>query len=58
MFDLGVDTDIFNFFCDILVLNVYLKNRIFESYFWQSAKCKMTAQTGRKYNMFAKIWTL
>ena len=45
----------FCMFDDILVLNVYLKNGIFKICLRQSAKCKMTAQTGRKFHVFVKI---
>ncbi len=41
-------------FCE----NIYLKNDIFKICFRQSAKCRMTAQTGRKYNVFVKICNL
>ena len=49
---------VFAFFCDILVLNVCLKNGLFKICFRQSAKCKMTAQTGRKYHVFVNICNL
>ena len=57
VFDIGVNFDIFRF-CDLWQFcskNISLENGIFEIYFRQSAKCKMTAQTGRKYHVFAKI---
>ena len=38
--------------------NVNLKNGIFKICLRQSAKCKMTAQTGRKYHVFVKICNL
>ena len=38
--------------------NVNLKNGIFKICFRQSAKCKMTAQTGRTYHVFVKICNL
>ena len=42
----------FVFFGNFLSNNIYLENGIFKICFRQSAKCKMTTQTGRKYNVF------
>ena len=55
--DLGVKFDIFGFchFWRFFSKNIYLKNDIFKICFRQSAKCKMTAQTGRKFHVFVKI---
>ena len=39
----------------IFAKNVNLKNGIFKICLRQSAKCKMTAQTGRKYYVFVKF---
>ena len=38
--------------------HIYLENGIFKICFRQSAKCKMTAQTGRKFHVFVKICNL
>ena len=38
--------------------HIYFKHNIFEICLRESAKCKMTAHTGRKYNVFVKLWTL
>ena len=45
--DLGVNFDIFDFWY-FYAKNIYLKNDIFKICFRQSAKCKMTAQTGEE----------
>ena len=45
-------------FHDILLLNVYLKNRLLTPCFQQSAKCKMTSQTIRKHHAFSQTSTL
>ena len=49
--------NIFEFCCFwyFFTQNVNLKNGIFGIYLQQSAKCQMTAQTWRKYHVFAKI---
>ena len=56
-FDLGVKFDMFGF-CHFwrcfFSKNTYLENGIFKICFRQSAKCKMTAQTRRKYHVFVK----
>ena len=48
----------FVIFGNFLSKNISLENGIFKICFRQSAKCKMTAQTGRKYHVFVKICNL
>ena len=48
----------FVIFGDFLSNNIYLENGIFKICFQQSAKCKMTAQTERKYHNFITICNL
>ena len=58
--DFGVKFDIFAFCCVwyFFAKNVNLKNGMFKICFRQSAKCKMTAQTMRKYHVFVNICNL
>ena len=59
IFDFHTKFDILECFqiLNIFSSNMYVKNGIFETCYRESAKCKMTARTGRKYYVSVKNWT-